>query len=226
MILLSVREFFNELLFCSLLILPLFILWFIVYVILKVKKYDKSTFCYRCHKNTEIILLIALLTPVIGSLISNFCPGEQKTFQSYDYFIGTEPALTCDFADELPEDNIHIRYYCHHEPLQIGKVVGVNYIFEQENAPQDFMEERVLIWDKTYSEREYIIYRFDEDGLPLTQVDEEKLRKYLAKLSDFSLEEYKVLLYFEDNYGRDQRWILYNEDQREVIEIVSDYANW
>lgn len=226
MILLSVREFFNELQFCSLLILPLFLPWFVIYAILKVKKCDKRILCYRFHRNTGIILLIAVLIPVIGSIISNFCPGEQKSFRSYEYFISTEPARTCEFAYELPENNICIKYYCYHEPLQIGKIVGVNYIFEEDDSARDFVKERVQIWNEEYAEREYIIYYSNEDGLLTDDVNEEKVRKYLKELSDFALEEYKVLLYFEDNDGRNQRWILYDENRREVIEIVSDYANW
>ncbi|MBO5325850.1 MAG: hypothetical protein J6A80_06435 [Lachnospiraceae bacterium] len=226
MILLKIRELFNEMQLCSLFIMPLFIPWIIINVILKIKKYNKNMFCYRFHKKTGLILLIAFFVPIVGCISANFCFGEQKTFRSYQYFIGTEPARNCLFAEVPPEGNINIKYYCYYAPMQIGKTVGVNYKFEQENLAQVFLAERLYVWDKEYSEREYITYLFDEEGLSLDEIDEERLRKYLAELSSFSLEECEVLLYFEDVHSREQRWILYNRNQQEVIEIVSDYASW
>lgn len=226
MILLNVREFFNGMQLCSFFILPLFIMWFIVYAILKIKKCNKSMFFYRVHRNTGIFMMVAFLIPMLGCVISNFCPGEQKTFRTYEHFVGTEPARSCSLAAVLPEDDMEIRYYCYYEPLQIGKKVGVNYRFEKIEGAQDFANERLLIWENEYSKNEHIIYLCDEDGLSLAEVCEERLRENLAELSEYPLEEYKVLLYYENNYGPDRRWILYNEKQQEVIEIVVDYAGW
>lgn len=225
MYLLRIRDIFENLFLIPIFIIPLFLIWFIFWLILR-KKAEKESFYRKFHKGTGIFLIVAMLVPIVGYCVSQFSFGKQTNFPSYEYFVSTKPGMACDFADELPEAVFDVKYYCYHESLNIGKVVGVSMLFENTAAAESFYEKRMDVSDEEYSDREHIIYATDMNGLAYDEAGDENLRRYLEELSELPLEEYKVLLYYEYNKQEDQRWLLLSDDNREVIEIVKDYVTW
>lgn len=225
MYLIILRDFFEELQMASIRIFPLVLVWLVLKIILKVAKTDKKSFYSKFHRWTGIFLAIAILFPWVGYFGTQFSFGEQRYFKSYEYFVSTEPAKWRDFADELPEEVSDVRYYCYQTPIQFGNTVGVNMKFEDSDVAEEFCMERMKFWDAEYGEVERIIYNSDVNGLVYSDVDEEKLRRYLAEVSESPLEEYKVLVYYEGDSGMDYRWVLYGEKTGEVVEIVGEYTD-
>ncbi|MBQ8245958.1 MAG: hypothetical protein IJZ42_02410 [Lachnospiraceae bacterium] len=222
----QLRELFENLKIVSIHILPAFALWILFFIILKVKKADKKSFANKFHRITLVIMLVAIAFPFIGSLITEFGAWEQRQFKSYEHFVGGEPANRCDFGATMPEGSINAEYYSYVTPIDIGFIVCLDLQFEDNNYLKEYYHERLDYWDIKNEDSEHVTYLSDASGINGVDINEEKLTEALCKMGDESLDKYKILLYYEDKYDGDYRWILLCEESNSLVEIVINYTDW
>lgn len=226
MYLIIIRNWFEQIGFLSLCILPLLIIWFIFWIIIMVKKINKKHFVRVLHRWIGILLILLFVFPIAGNIISQLCSAEQRRFVSYEYFVSAEPIHECDFPEEEPVGVQDIKYYCYHTSLQVGYVASLSLRFEDFDAAETYCKERMDYFQSEYSELKYVYYDINRTGVDSTNINEEDLVYYLEKNSELTLDDYVIVLFFEDEYECDYRWILFCEENNEIIEIVSNYSSW
>lgn len=224
-----VRDFFQELLEKNIYILPLFIPWIILGIILLIKRTPKKSFVGKFHKVVGVILVVAFLFPIVGYMVSTFSVTSQRNFKSYEHFVSTKPGEDYDFLQTFPDGAKNAKYYCYQSFLDSGTVVCLLLEFKDDVHAKEYCSERMALCEEKYSNKEENsnnIFYINNSGLDIKNANEEDLIYYLSKISDSSIDHYNILLYYEQTYESDSRWILLCEETNEVIEIIADYTSW